>query len=144
MPPFASKRNLSEKPQHLEKGKAKRISPDKKKSNSLQQPQFTLPDDDEELPPERYQHIQFMDCDKQVGRVILECWHCHQGIISEYTGEPVMGEYKGRASLTQVKIQCPNCKQTAIRLIMNGSGAFDNSDSFSLAVMMVHSLFKSD
>ncbi|WP_375466844.1 hypothetical protein [uncultured Nostoc sp.] len=116
MPHFTSKRNVSEKPQHLEKGKAKRISPDKKKSNSLQQPQFTLRDDDEELPPERCQHIQFMDCDKQVGRVILECWHCHQGIISEYTGEPVMGEYKGHPSLIQVKVQCPNCEQTAIRL----------------------------
>ncbi|MHC5771440.1 MAG: hypothetical protein ACYTXI_38955 [Nostoc sp.] len=116
MPHFTSKRNVSEKPQHLEKGKAKRISPDKKKSNSLQQSQFTLRDDDEELPPERCQHIQFMDCDKQVGRVILECWHCYQGIISEYTGEPVMGEYKGHPSLIQVKVQCPNCEQTAIRL----------------------------
>ncbi|WP_277883383.1 hypothetical protein [Nostoc flagelliforme] len=27
-----------------------------------------------------------------------------------------MGEYEGRPSLTQVKIQCLNCEQTAIRL----------------------------
>ncbi|WP_392476141.1 hypothetical protein [Nostoc sp. C110] len=49
VPSFTSKRNVSEKPQHLEKGKVKRISPDKKKSNSLQQPQFTLRDNQEEL-----------------------------------------------------------------------------------------------
>ncbi|MBD2248852.1 hypothetical protein [Nostoc sp. FACHB-888] len=116
MPPFTSKRKVSEKPQHLEKGKAKRISPDKKKSNSLQQPQFTLREDEEELLPECCEHIQFLDCEKRVGRVIFECWHCHQGIICEYTGEPMMGEYKGHPSLIQVKVQCPNCEQTAIRL----------------------------
>lgn len=28
-----------------------------------------------------------------------------------------MSEYKGRPSIIQVKIKCPNCKQMAIRLI---------------------------
>ncbi|RCJ42012.1 hypothetical protein A6770_35550 [Nostoc minutum NIES-26] len=69
-----------------------------------------------ELPPECCQHVQFLDCNKEVGRIIFECYHCQQGIISEYTGEPVMGEYKGRPSVIQVKIRCPNCEQTAIKL----------------------------
>ena len=49
-----------------------------------------------ELPPEPCQHMQFLDCNLEIGRVIFECYHCKQGIISEYTGEAVMGEYKGR------------------------------------------------
>lgn len=60
--------------------------------------------------------MRFLDCDEPVSRIIFECYHCQQGILSEYTAEPVMGEYKGRPSLIQVKIQCPNCEQTAIRL----------------------------
>jgi len=71
----------------------------------------------QELSAERFQHVRFLDCDEPVSRIIFECYHCQQGILSEYTGEPVMGEYKGRPSLIQVKIQCPNCEQTAIRLI---------------------------
>ncbi|WP_230966776.1 hypothetical protein [Nostoc commune] len=116
MPCFASKANAAEKSQHLEKGKVERTSPDNRKFNSPQQRQLTKSDNEEEVPPERCQRIQFMDCDKPVGRVILECWHCQQGIISEYAGEPVMGEYIGRPSLIRGKIQCPNCEQTAIRL----------------------------
>ena len=65
---------------------------------------------------ESFQHMQFLDCNSEVGRVIFECYHCHQGIISEYTGEPVMGEYKGRHSVIFTKVKCPNCEQTAIRL----------------------------
>ncbi|WP_228013641.1 hypothetical protein [Nostoc edaphicum] len=118
--PLRSKPNAAEKPQHLEKSKAERTSSDKRRSKSPQQPkqqgQLTKNDDEEELPPERCQHIQFLDCNSSVGRVIFECYHCQQGIISEYTGEPVMGEYKGHPSLIQVKVQCPNCEQTAIRL----------------------------
>ncbi|WP_292707808.1 MULTISPECIES: hypothetical protein [unclassified Nostoc] len=120
IPLVRSKTNAAEKPQHLEKSKAKRTSADKRKSKLPQQPkqqgQLTKSDEEEELAPERCQHIQFLDCDKQVGRVVFECWHCQQGIISEFTGEPVMGEYKGHPSLIQVKVQCPNCEQTAIRL----------------------------
>lgn len=69
-----------------------------------------------ELPPEPCQRIQFPDCNSEVGCVIFECYHCQQGIISEYTGEPVMGEYKGRPSVILAKVKCPNCEQTAIRL----------------------------
>ncbi|WP_341532011.1 hypothetical protein WKK05_40690 (plasmid) [Nostoc sp. UHCC 0302] len=69
-----------------------------------------------ELPPEPCQHIQFMDCNSEVGRVIFECYHCKQGIISEYSGQPVMGEYKGRPSVILAKVKCPNCQQTALRL----------------------------
>ncbi|MHC5747725.1 MAG: hypothetical protein ACYTXT_38780 [Nostoc sp.] len=118
IPPLRSKPNAAEKPQHLEKSKAKRTSADKRKSKLPQQPkqQGQLTKSEEELAPESCQHIQFLDCDKQVGRVVFECWHCQQGILSEYTGEPVMGEYKGHPSLIQLKIQCPNCEQTAIRL----------------------------
>ncbi|MDZ7970430.1 MAG: hypothetical protein RM368_36795 [Nostoc sp. DedSLP03] len=124
IPPLRSKPDTAEKPQHLEKSKAERTSertsPDKRKSKSPQQSkqqgQLTQGGDEQELPPERCQHIQFLDCNSSVGRVIFECYHCQQGIISEYTGEPVMGEYKGHPSLIQVKVQCPNCEQTAIRL----------------------------
>ncbi|WP_191762233.1 hypothetical protein [Komarekiella delphini-convector] len=69
-----------------------------------------------QLSTERFQHIQFLDCNKPVGRIVFEYWHCQQGIISEFTGESVMGEYKGRPSVVQVKVECPNCEQTAIRL----------------------------
>ncbi|MBH8577107.1 hypothetical protein I8752_29835 [Nostocaceae cyanobacterium CENA369] len=65
---------------------------------------------------ERFQHIKFLDCDKPVSRIIFECWHCFQGIICEYTGEPVIGEYKGRPSIIQIPVQCPNCEKTAIKL----------------------------
>ena len=78
-----------------------------------------------------------------MGGVIFECWHCQQGIVSELTGEPVMGEYFARPSLIQVKVQCPNCEQTAIRLT-TGEVLKGNSDFFSLVAMMAHNLFKSD
>ncbi|OYE01272.1 hypothetical protein [Nostoc sp. 'Peltigera membranacea cyanobiont' 232] len=73
-------------------------------------------EEEEELPPEPCQHMQFLDCNSEVGRVIFECYHCKQGIISEYTGDPVMGEYKGRPSVIFTKVKCPKCEQTAIRL----------------------------
>lgn len=144
IPLVRSKTNAAEKPQCLEKSKAKRTSADKRKSKLPQQPkqqgQLTKSDEEEEeLAPERCQHIQFLDCDKQVGRVVFECYHCQKGIISEYTGEPVMGEYKGRPSLVQLKIQCPNCEQTAIRLT-TGQVLKGNSDTFALAAMMAYFL----
>jgi hypothetical protein len=61
-------------------------------------------------------HVKFLDCDKPVSRIIFESWHCHQGIISEFRGEPATGEYKGRPSIIQIQVQCPNCGKTAIRL----------------------------
>ncbi|WP_223278365.1 hypothetical protein [Nostoc sp. 'Peltigera membranacea cyanobiont' 232] len=119
IPPLSSKPNAAEKPQYLEKSKAKRTSADKRKSKLPQQPkqqgQLTK-SEEEELPPEPCQHMQFLDCNLEIGRVIFECYHCKQGIISEYTGEPVMGEYKGRPSVIFTKVKCPNCEQTAIRL----------------------------
>ncbi|WP_321162570.1 hypothetical protein [Nostoc sp. KVJ3] len=120
IPLVRSKTNAAGKPQHLEKSKAKRTSADKRKSKLPQQPkqqgQLTKSDEEEELPPEPCQHMQFLDCNSEVGRVIFECYHCKQGIISEYTGDPVMGEYKGRPSVIFTKVKCPNCEQTAIRL----------------------------
>lgn len=72
--------------------------------------------EESELPPEPCQHIQFLDCNSEVGRIIFECYHCQQGIISEYSGGTVMGEYKGKPSVILAKVKCPNCEQTAIRL----------------------------
>ncbi|MEH2067093.1 MAG: hypothetical protein V7K47_02785 [Nostoc sp.] len=119
IPVLTPSTNAAEKPQSLEKGKAESTYPVPRKSNSpqqpKQQPQFR-PDDDEELPSQQCQHIQFLDCDKPIGRIIFECYHCQQGILSEFTGDPAMGEYFGRPSVIQVKIKCPNCEQTAIRL----------------------------
>ncbi|WP_292846176.1 hypothetical protein [Nostoc sp. NMS8] len=77
---------------------------------------FQDPPEEPELPPEPCQHMQFLDCNSEIGRVIFECYHCNSGIISEYTGDPVMGEYKGRPSVIFTKVKCPNCEQTAIRL----------------------------
>ena len=69
--PLTSKTNAAGKPQHLEKSKAKRNSADKRKSKLPQQPkqqgQLTKSDEEEELAPERCQHIQFLDCDKTCG-----------------------------------------------------------------------------
>ncbi|WP_229497242.1 hypothetical protein [Nostoc mirabile] len=65
---------------------------------------------------ERFQHVRFLDCDKAVRRIIFECWYCQQGILCEFTGEPVVGEYNGRPSIIQIKVKCPDCEQTAIRL----------------------------
>ncbi|WP_414574163.1 hypothetical protein [Nostoc sp. CCY 9925] len=65
---------------------------------------------------DQFQHIKFLDCNKPVGRVIFECWHCQQGIISEFRGEPIMGEFKGRPSIIMVNVECPNCGKTAIKL----------------------------
>jgi hypothetical protein len=116
-PSEAPEMNVANKPLPLKKGKTH--TSDRKSDSAPQskQHQYTPhDDDDEELPSQKCQHIQFLDCDKPVGRIILECYHCQQGIISEFTGEPAMGEYKGYPSLIQVKIQCPNCEQTAIRL----------------------------
>lgn len=104
----------------LEKAKAKPIYSDKSKSSSLAQAEeqrhIGKSELEPELPPEKCQHVRFLDCNEPISRIVFECWHCQQGILSEYTGEPVMDEYKGRPSLIQLKIQCPNCEQTAIRL----------------------------
>ncbi|MBC6435916.1 hypothetical protein FM036_43060, partial [Nostoc sp. HG1] len=108
--PLATFSTNAEKVLPLEKGKAHiryrpRVS-DKasnKSDDARQSKQHHFERSDElELPPERCQHIQFLNCNSSVGRVIFECWHCQQGILCEFTGEPVMGEYKGRPSLIQL------------------------------------------
>jgi hypothetical protein len=116
----------NELPLPLEKYKAERVyirdglrpAIGNRKSDSPPQPkqrQFE-PHEEEELPPENCQHMQFMDCYKPVGRVVFECWHCKQGIVSEFGGEPAMGEYKGRPSVVLAKLQCPSCGETGIKL----------------------------
>lgn len=65
---------------------------------------------------ERFQHVRFIDCDKAVRQIIFECRNCQQGILCKFTGEPVVGEYNGRPLIIQIKVKCPNCEQTAIRL----------------------------
>jgi hypothetical protein len=118
--------HIDNKPLPLEKDKAERVyardglrpAIGDRKSDSPPQPkqrQFE-PHEEEELLPQMCQHMQFIDCDKPVGRVVFECWHCKQGIINEFTGEPVIGEYKGRPSVVLTKVQCPSCGETAIRL----------------------------
>jgi hypothetical protein len=112
---------VDEKPPDLQKvepqvtGKRNKKKIDSPPATKSFQPFQDRPEEPE-LPPEPCQHIQLMDCNSEVGRVIFECYHCQQGIISEYTGKPVMGEYKGRPSVVLAKVKCPNCEQTAIRL----------------------------
>jgi hypothetical protein len=117
----------NELPLPLEKNKAEHVyardglrpAIGDRKSNSPQQPKHQyqfIDSDEEELSPQQCQHMQFLDCDKPVGRVVFECWHCKQGIITEFTGEPVIGEYDGRPSVVLAKVKCPKCSETAIRL----------------------------
>ncbi|MBW4617694.1 MAG: hypothetical protein KME21_31795 [Desmonostoc vinosum HA7617-LM4] len=90
-----------------------------KKSGDTPKPkqrQFTESNDEEELPPQQCQKMQFLDCDKSVGRVIYECWHCLTGLVSEYTGSPVVEEFRGRKKEKAIEVECPNCGKSAIRL----------------------------
>ncbi|OUL20895.1 hypothetical protein BV378_28410 [Nostoc sp. RF31YmG] len=52
------------------------------------------------------QHIKILDCNKPVSRIIFECWHCKQGLLSEVES----------ATPAFLEIQCPNCGRTALRL----------------------------
>lgn len=72
---------------------------------------------DPELPPEECQHIKIIDCNQPVSRVIYECFHCQQGILSECTGDPKVEEFRGREQVQEIKVKCPNCERTAISLI---------------------------
>ncbi|WP_143857156.1 hypothetical protein [Nostoc sp. 'Peltigera membranacea cyanobiont' 213] len=38
------------------------------------------------------------------------------GILCKFISEPVVGENNGRPSIIQIKVKCPDCEQTAIRL----------------------------
>lgn len=56
-----------------------------------------------------FQHVKIIDCNQPVSRVIFECWHCKQGLLSEVEG----------VSLQVLEVTCPNCDRTAIRLMAN-------------------------
>ncbi|MGM3308635.1 hypothetical protein ACSQ6I_22115 [Anabaena sp. WFMT] len=53
------------------------------------------------------QHIKILDCNQPVSRVIFECWHCKQGLLSEV--DVTSSEY--------LEIECPSCGKTGLRLM---------------------------
>jgi len=57
--------------------------------------------------PTPSQHIKVLDCNQPVSRVIFECWHCRQGILSEVD----------ITSSQFLEVPCPNCGKTGIRLM---------------------------
>jgi hypothetical protein len=83
--------------------------------SSARKPKKIIPNP--ELPPEKCQHIRILDCDQPVQRVFYECYHCLQGLLSECSGKPVVKEFKGRDQVQEIKVKCPNCGETAIKLI---------------------------
>lgn len=56
-----------------------------------------------------FQHVKILDCNQPVSRVIFECWHCKQGLLSEVEG----------VSPQVLEVACPSCGRTAIRLMAN-------------------------
>jgi hypothetical protein len=56
-----------------------------------------------------FQHVKILDCNQPVSRVIYECWHCKQGLLSEVEG----------VSAQVLEVTCPSCGRTAIRLMAN-------------------------
>ena len=56
---------------------------------------------------QNFQHVKILDCNKQVCRVICECWHCKQGILSEVDV----------SSSQYLEVECPNCGRSAVRLM---------------------------
>jgi Zn finger protein HypA/HybF involved in hydrogenase expression len=65
---------------------------------------YKIKTEDQEI--RNFQHIKILDCNKPVSRVIFECWHCKQGLLSEVEG----------ISPQIVEIECPTCGKAAIRL----------------------------
>jgi Zn finger protein HypA/HybF involved in hydrogenase expression len=57
--------------------------------------------------PTASQHIKILDCNQLVSRLIFECWHCKQGLLSEV--DVTASQY--------LEITCPNCGKTALRLM---------------------------
>ncbi|WP_096595195.1 hypothetical protein [Calothrix sp. NIES-2098] len=53
-----------------------------------------------------FQHIKILDCNKPVSRIIFECWHCKQGLLSEVESQ----------APTFLEVTCPSCGRTALRL----------------------------
>jgi Zn finger protein HypA/HybF involved in hydrogenase expression len=60
-----------------------------------------------ESQPTPSQHIKILDCNEPVSRVIFECWHCQQGILSEV--DITSSQY--------LEITCPSCGKTGLRLM---------------------------
>lgn len=60
-----------------------------------------------ESQPTPSQHIKILDCNQPVSRVIFECWHCKQGILSEVDV----------TSSQFLEITCPSCEKTGLRLM---------------------------
>ncbi|WP_066381678.1 MULTISPECIES: hypothetical protein [unclassified Anabaena] len=56
-----------------------------------------------------FQHVKILDCTQPVHRVIFECWHCKQGLLTEVEVE----------SSQALDVRCPNCGKTAIKLMAN-------------------------
>jgi uncharacterized CHY-type Zn-finger protein len=61
-----------------------------------------------EPPPQPCQHIRILDCDKPITRMFYECYHCHQGLLSECNGLPPVQD---------LDVRCPTCGKIAIRLV---------------------------
>jgi Zn finger protein HypA/HybF involved in hydrogenase expression len=60
-----------------------------------------------ESQPTPAQHVKILDCNQPVSRVIFECWHCKQGILSEVDV----------TSSQFLEITCPSCEKTGLRLM---------------------------
>jgi phage FluMu protein Com len=60
-----------------------------------------------EAEPTTSQHIKILDCNQPVSRVIFECWHCKQGLLSEV--DVTASEF--------LEIECPSCAKTGLRLM---------------------------
>jgi hypothetical protein len=106
---------LTVKPLPLETGKPK---PRERRLDDSPKPkprQFESCEE-EELPPQQCQRMKFTDCDKEVGRVIYECYHCLTELVSEYKGSPVLEEFRGRRKEKAIEVECLNCGKSAIRL----------------------------
>jgi len=61
----------------------------------------------QELQPTAAQHVKILDCNQPVSRVVFECWHCKQGLLSEVS----------ISSPQYLELQCPTCGKTALRLM---------------------------
>jgi Zn finger protein HypA/HybF involved in hydrogenase expression len=61
------------------------------------------------------QHIKILDCNQPISRVVFECWHCQQGLLSEVAV----------SSPQFLELQCPTCGKTALKLM----GELYDSDS---------------
>lgn len=64
----------------------------------------------EQSEPQPCQHVRILDCDKPVSRIFYECYHCLEGLLSEYSQQPPVQE---------TDVRCPSCGKTAIKLITN-------------------------